>query len=92
MFALGQAAVLIIATQTPTSFVLHADSANTANIKLASTDFSASNEFDELGAGQDLTFTNFVGMIYAFAVSGTQNLRIPFRQDNIVSFALRGNP
>jgi hypothetical protein len=81
VYAVTTTPLLIIQVQKPTTFVLHAATANTANINISGTDTSATQEFDELLAGQDLCFTSYVGAVWAVAASGTQNLYIPFRQE-----------
>jgi hypothetical protein len=81
VYAVTTTAQLIIQVQKPTTFVIHAAAANTANVNISGTDTSVASEFDELMAGQDLCFTNYVGSIWAVAASGTQNIYIPFRQE-----------
>jgi hypothetical protein len=80
----------IIQVSKSTSFVLHADATNTAIIQVSGTDRSAKNDFDELMAGQDLSFTGYVGEIWAVAATGTQLLYIPFRQDETGGTTLKG--
>ena len=79
---------LIISVRKPTDFVLHAVVANTATVNVSATDLAVLTDYEELLAGQDLSFEGFVGDVWAVAASGTQTLTIPFRSDGKVTKAL----
>lgn len=60
-------------------FELHALAANTDTIRLAGDVGSLANgDYEELTAGQSMSFENFTGSIYAASASGTQKLSIPW--------------
>lgn len=83
MPTVGTTAVDIITANAsdPISFELHADSDNTDTINYnAAGDTSVTVSNGELLPGQSITVTDFVGVLYIVAESGTQTWGIPFVQ------------
>ena len=63
------------------SFLLSADKANGDQIWVSSVDRSAKNQIVEMGAGEWISFTDFVGDVFGQAASGTLYYSVSLLQD-----------
>jgi hypothetical protein len=62
----------------PQTVYIHADSGNTASIYLSQNDPTVTHDYEELLAGQSMSFEDFDGTIYGISASGTQTYHFPF--------------
>jgi hypothetical protein len=72
------AQAIFTALKRPTTFVIHADSGNTGVIRLSQNDPQVIHDYEELLAGQSMSFEDFKGSVFAIASTGTQTYHFPF--------------
>ena len=68
-------------TNGKVSIIVHALAANTQTVQISSTDPTCTVEYEELSAGQSISFEGFDGILYAASSGGAgQIVTIPFVQ------------
>jgi hypothetical protein len=88
MPTIGTTALEAFRANRPTDFVIHAATGNTDIIRISATDPKVSADYEELLAGQTITFEGFTGALFVLAVSGTQTYHIPFVSNGIAVKAI----